>query len=401
MLPRFIKDKLTTALKISPSVLLTGARQIGKSTLSLSLYDNYMTFDDGDLKLQVKENPKGFLRNIEKPICLDEIQKVPNILEYIKIDIDNQRVNGDFLLTGSANILDNQEVKETLAGRIIELPLYPFCVKEKNKKDNNDLIKKLFDGDFKVIKYDYFDDLIFHILNGGYPEIIKLKTPLEKSLWFSSYISTYIERDARDLAELRDIDSFIKFVNVMATRSGTILNKSNLSSDIGCTNKTVENYLGIISRIYQGFLVKPYFDNIGKQFTKSPKFFMGDTGVLNHFLKIKTKQELIDSHYYGAIVETFIFNELLKHISFSEEIVDIFHYRTSDKKEIDFIIKNGNKILAIEVKSSANISKDDFKHIVDFQNRSKDDVIGIIFYTGDYTIELDNKLVAIPMSLFC
>lgn len=400
MLQRSIEKKLKTALKISPSVLLSGARQIGKSTLSLSLYDNYMTFDDGDLKLQAKENPKGFLKNIKKPICLDEIQKVPNILEYIKIDIDNDRKNGNFLLTGSANILDNKEVKDTLAGRIIELALYPLSMKEKKKKPDENIIQKLFNKNFKVKKYDYYDELISHILDGGYPEILKLSTPMEKSLWFSSYISTYIERDARDLGEIRDIDSFIKFVNVISTRSANILNKSNLSSAIGTTDKTIENYLGILQRIYQGFLVKPYFENTGKQFIKSPKFYIGDTGVLTHFLKIKNKQELLDSHYCGAVFETFVFNELLKHIGFSDENIEIFHYRTNDKKEIDFILKNGNKAIAIEVKSSSNIKKNDFKHIVDFQQRSKNEIHGIIFYAGDHVIELSDDLTAVPMSFF-
>lgn len=400
MLDRFIKEKLETALKISPSVLLSGARQIGKSTLSLDLYSNYLTFDDGDLKLQVKENPKGFLKNIEKPICLDEIQKVPNILEYIKIDIDNNRKNGNFLLTGSANILDNKEVKDTLAGRMIELSLFPLSVREKKQKPNIDLIEKLFNSDFKVEKYDYYDELISHILEGGYPEIIKLSTPMERSLWFSSYISTYIERDARDLAEIRDIDSFIKFVNVIATRSGTIFNRSNLSRDIGTTDKTTENFIGILQKIYQGFLIKPYYENIGKQFIKSHKFYLADTGLLTHFLKIKNKKEFLNSNYKGAIFETFIFSELLKNISFSKEDTQIFHYRTNDKKEIDFILKQGSKVVAIEVKSSSTIKKEDFKHIVDFRQRSSEDVIGVVFYAGEHIIELDPKLIAIPMSWF-
>jgi len=124
MLTRSITEKLQLALKISPVVLLNGARQIGKSTLSIQLFDNYLTFDDGELKLQAKENPKGFLRTLNKPVCLDEIQKAPKLLEYIKINVDQKRENGDFLLTGSANILDNKEVKDTLAGRLIELVLY-------------------------------------------------------------------------------------------------------------------------------------------------------------------------------------------------------------------------------------------------------------------------------------
>lgn len=400
MLTRSIREKLRLALKISPVVLLSGARQIGKSTLSIELLENYLTFDDGELKLQAKENPKGFLRTVNKPICLDEIQKAPRLLEYIKINVDQKRENGDFLLTGSANILDNKEVKDTLAGRIIELVLFPLSVKEKNNGAEDNVVDKLFNNNFKVKSYAYYDQLIEHILSGGYPEMLKLKAGLEKSLWFSSYISTYIERDARDLGEIRDIDNFIKFVNVISSRSAGILNKSSLSADIGITNKTTENYLAILQRIYQVFLVKPYFENIGKQFIKSPKLFLGDTGLLTHFIKVENKTDLLASHYCGAVFETFIFNELQKHLSYSHQDISMYHYRTHDAKEIDFILKCQSKIIAIEVKSSANIQKSDFRHIMDFQERSKHDVTGIVFYTGDRTIELSDHLVAIPMSYF-
>lgn len=401
MLDRSITKKLKVALKISPVILLSGARQIGKSTLSLSLFDNYLTFDDGELKLQAKENPKGFLRTLEKPVCLDEIQKAPLLLEYIKINVDQNRKNGDFLLTGSANILDNKGVKDTLAGRIIELVLYPLSVKEKNNLKNDNIVDKLFNHDFKVDTYDYYDRLIEHILSGGYPEMLKLKAGLEKSLWFSSYISTYIERDARDLGEIRDIDSFIKFVNVISTRSGCLLNKSSLSTQIGITNKTTENYLAILQQIYQVFLVKPYFENIGKQFIKSPKLYLGDTGLLTHFVKIETPKDLLESHYCGAVFETFVMTELQKHLSYSHHEYNLYHYRTNDAKEIDFILKYQSKIIAIEVKSSASVNKSDFKHIIDFQKKSKQEsVIGVIFYTGDRTIELSDTLIAIPMSYF-
>ncbi|WP_321469802.1 ATP-binding protein [Halarcobacter sp.] len=400
MFERSIKKRLEIALKISPCVLLSGARQVGKSTLSLKKFENYLTFDDGELKLLVQENPKGFLKNIEKPICLDEIQKVPHLLEYIKIDIDKNRKNGSFLLTGSANVLDNKEVKDTLAGRIIELDLFPLSLKEKNKKPNENIIDKLFKKDFKTLRREYYDELVQCILQGGYPEVLKFESSFEKSLWFSSYISTYIERDARDLGEIRDIDSFIKFVNIISTRSGTILKKSEISTTIGITDKTTENFLGILQKIYQGFLVKPYFENIGKQFVKSPKFYLSDTGVLTHILKIKTKEELLKSHYCGAVFETFVFNELLKHIKYFDDDIQIYHYRTNDKKEIDFILDNGFEKIAIEVKSSSNIKKENFKHIIDFQNRSKDKVLGIVFYTGENLIELDENLIALPMSFF-
>lgn len=399
MKKRTLESMLKIALKTFPVVLLNGARQVGKSTLALDSFKNYLTFDDGELRLYAKENPKGFLKNLELPICLDEIQKVPTILEYIKMHIDSNRINGDFLLTGSSNILDYKDSKDTLAGRLCELRLHPLSSKEKNDKPFENIIEKLLNRDFKLPKKDYSDEIINHILDGGYPEILELEG-LSKDLWFKSYIATYIERDARDLADIRDIDSFIKFVNILATRSGTILNKSSLSNDVGIKDITCENYLSIINRIYQATLLRPYFINIGKTFVKSPKVFFNDTGVLCSLLKINSKEQLINSPYSGQIYETYVFCELQKHISYLQKSAQIFHYRTNDKKEIDFIIEIDNKILAIEIKQSSSVKKDDFKHIIDLQNKIDKKCLGVVFYNGDVVIEFSDDLVAIPFGMF-
>ena len=399
MKKRTIESILKIALKTFPVVLLNGARQVGKSTLALDNFKNYLTFDDGELRLYAKENPKGFLKNLELPICLDEIQKVPTILEYIKMHIDSNRVNGDFLLTGSSNVLDHKDSKDTLAGRLCELRLHPLSSKEKNDKPFENVIEKLINRDFKLSYKDYCDEVINHILDGGYPEILELKG-LSKDLWFKSYIATYIERDARDLADIRDIDSFIKFVNILATRSGTILNKSGVSNDIGIKDITTDNYLSIINRIYQATLLKPYFINIGKSFVKSAKVFFNDTGVLCSLLRINSKEQLLNSPYSGQIFETYVFCELQKHLSYLQKSAQMFHYRTNDKKEIDFIIEIDNEILAIEIKQSSSVKKDDFKHIIDLQNKIDKKCLGIVFYNGDMVIEFSDDLVAIPFGVF-
>ena len=399
MKKRSLDSILKTALNTFPVVLLNGARQVGKSTLALEKFKNYLTFDDGELRLYAKENPESFLKNLDLPICLDEIQKVPTLLEYIKIHIDTNRKNGTFLLTGSSNVLDHKDAKDTLAGRLCELRLHPLSSKEKNNKPNENIIEKLQNRDFKLIKKDYSDEVIDHILDGGYPEILELEG-LSKDLWFTSYIATYIERDARDLADIRDLDSFIKFVNVLASRSGTILNKSSLSSDIGIKDITTDNYISIISRIYQVTLLKPYFVNIGKQFIKSPKIFFNDTGVLCSLLKINSKAQLLNSAYSGQIFETYIFCELQKHLDYLQKRTQIFHYRTNDKKEIDFIIEIDNEIFAIEVKQSSSVKKDDFKHIIDLQNRYDKNCLGIVFYNGEMVIAFSDDLVAIPFGIF-
>ena len=399
MKKRTLDNMLKTALATFPVVLLNGARQVGKSTLALEKFQNYLTFDDGELRLYAKENPKGFLKNLELPICLDEIQKVPTLLEYIKMHIDANRKNGDFLLTGSSNVLDHKESKDTLAGRLCELRLHPLSSKEKNDKPDENIIEKLVNRDFKLPKKDYSDEVIEHILDGGYPEILELEG-LSKELWFKSYIATYIERDARDLADIRDIDSFIKFVNILASRSGTILNKSSLSNDIGIKDVTTDNYLSIISRIYQATLLKPYFVNIGKQFVKSPKVFFNDTGVLCSLLRINKKEQLLSSPYSGQVFETYVFCELQKHLSYLQKSAQIFHYRTNDKKEIDFIIEVDNELLALEVKQSSSVTKDDFKHIIDLQKRYDKKCLGVVFYNGDMVVEFSDDLVAIPFGVF-
>lgn len=396
---RTLENILKVALNTFPVVLLNGARQVGKSTLALENFQNYLTFDDGELRLYAKENPKGFLKNLELPICLDEIQKVPTLLEYIKMHIDANRKNGDFLLTGSSNVLDHKDSKDTLAGRLCELRLHPLSSKEKNDKPDENIIEKLLNRDFKLPKKEYSDEVIEHILDGGYPEILELEG-LSKELWFKSYIATYIERDARDLADIRDIDSFIKFVNILASRSGTILNKSSLSNDIGIKDVTTDNYLSIISRIYQATLLKPYFVNIGKQFVKSPKVFFNDTGVLCSLLRINKKEQLLSSPYSGQVFETYVFCELQKHLSYLQKSAQIFHYRTNDKKEIDFIIEVDNELLALEVKQSSSVTKDDFKHIIDLQNRYDKKCLGVVFYNGDMVVEFSDDLVAIPFGVF-
>ena len=399
MKKRTLETILQIALDTFPVVLLNGSRQVGKSTLALEKFQNYLTFDDGELRLYAKDNPKGFLKNLDFPICLDEIQKVPTLLEYIKIHIDTNRKNGSFLLTGSSNVLDHKDSKDTLAGRLCELRLHPLSSKEKNNKPNENVIQKLLGRDLKLSKKDYSDEIIAHILDGGYPEILELEG-LSKDLWFTSYIATYIERDARDLADIRDIDSFIKFVNVLATRSGTILNKSSLSNDIGIKDITTDNYISIITRIYQATLLKPYFINIGKQFVKSPKIFFNDTGVLCSLLKINSKEKLLNSTYSGQIFETYIFCELQKHLSYLQKSAQIYHYRTNDKKEIDFIIEIDNEILAIEVKQSSSVKKDDFKHIIDLQNRYDKKCLGVVFYNGDIVVEFSDDLLAVPFGVF-
>lgn len=340
-----------------------------------------------------------------RPVILDEIQKVPNVLEGIKFEIDKNRMNGSFLLTGSANVLDMRSTKDTLAGCIIEVPMWPLSQKEIQHKPQENLIDNIFkqgveELTFKPVAYK---ELLKAIVLGGYPEIQRIESELGRKLWFDSYISTYVERDIRDVGELRDITAFIRFFNVLAPRSSGLLNKSDLANDTQLTGPTLNNYLGMLEMIYQIALLPAFNSNISKRFIKSPKFYMTDSGVLCHLLGIQTADDLHNSMYKGNVVETFVYCELLKHLSYANTRAKLFHYRTSDKKEIDFIIETNEQLLAIEVKSGLTITQESFKHISDLQNKSKKKVIGIVLYGGEHLLSFgdeEQQRYAMPLSVF-
>jgi len=405
MYKRSVKNILKEALEISPCVLLSGARQVGKSTLCLSLDREYRVFDNLTQREAAKYDPQGYIASLPKPITIDEIQKVPEVLEGIKLAIDKNRINGEFLLTGSANVLDMKKTKDTLAGRLIEIPMYPLSQKELHHKPEENIIDTLYIKGVEGLSIENisYTEVMQCILNGGYPEILKIDTQRGKSLWFNAYISTYIERDIRDVGELRDISAFIRFFNIVAPRSCGLINKSDLANEANLSEATVSNYLSMLEMIYQVSLLKPYTSNISKRFIKSSKFYMSDSGLLSHILGIGSVEELVESKHKGNIVECFVYSELQKHIGYSQTQPKIYHYRTNDKKEIDFIIEKGDKIFAIEVKSAQTIKYDAFKHIIDFQNKSNKEVVGIVFYGGEQSVFFgDDRYirVALPLSLF-
>lgn len=400
MFSRIITEKVKEALKYFPAVMITGARQVGKSTLSMSLLENYITLDDVSVYSSIKEDAYLFVKSLNPPITIDEIQKIPEILLAIKQSIDEYRVNGQYILTGSANILSFKSISDTLAGRIAIFELMPLSLKEINNEKEN-IIDILFSEDFKNFKYKKISDniVIETILMGGYPEIQKINSQYGRYLWFSSYISTYIERDIRIIGDLRHIDKFIKLFNVLASRSGNILNKTELSNSIDLDVKTVSNYLSLLELIYQTYMLKPYSTNFSKRFIKSGKLFFTDTGVLSHLLNIENKQDFLNSQYKGHIFETFVFSELLKSIKYSDKKTNFYYYRRTDKHEIDFILERNNKIIPIEVKFSKKITKNDFKHIKHAIETLKNIDYGFIFYMGDKLIPFGENLYAIPISI--
>jgi len=396
-LKRAIRKELEEYLKYFPVLLISGARQVGKSTLALNLgIENYITLDDINIYEMAKNDPKGFIENLEKPVIIDEAQRLPQLMITIKEYIDKERINGEFVLTGSASLQGFKNISDSLAGRIGIVELYPLSLKEKSQKEEN--IIDVFGGSLEAyILKKYERSVTEHILDGGYPEILKIDSQKAKYLWFSSYIRTYIESDARELANIRNLDKFIKMYRLCMIRSGNMFNKNELQKEAGLDNRTFDSYFAVMEHTYQLQKLQPFFKNQLKRLVKSPKIYATDTGVLNHLLQIGSQEEFEKSHYKGDIVETFIYDELLKANSSATKKVGLFYYRTSDKKEIDFILDYGEKIVAVEIKASKSVSKSDFKHIYHLQKEIPNSFDkGIVLYGGDVFLRLDEQMYAVP-----
>lgn len=405
MYKRSAENLLAEALNISPAVLLSGTRQVGKSTLSQQLHREYRVFDNLMDREAALHDPIGFIHHLPKPVTLDEIQKAPEVLEGIKLAIDQQRVNGHFLLTGSANVLDMKKAKDTLAGRLIEIPMWPLSQKEIRHQPDDNLVDHWFKqgvaglGSTDIAHRDLMQAMVL----GGYPEVLNIASERGRGLWFNAYISTYVERDIRDVGKLRDLSAFIRFFNTIAPKSCGLVNKSDLAKDADLSEATVNNYLSMLRMIYQIVLLPPYSANISKRFIKSPKLYMTDSGIFCHLLGITNGEALQTSRHRGDVVETFVLSELLKHISYSMTQPQLYHYRTSDKKEIDFILEKPDLLIAIEVKAAQSIKRDAFKHIIELQQKSSRRVLGLVLYAGERVLsfgEGEHERYAVPLGVF-
>jgi len=400
MFKRFLKPLTKELLSVSPAVLISGARQVGKSTLAMELFDNYILMDDITVRASAEDDPVSFIENLPKPVCIDEIQKMPQLFEVIKTCIDRRRSNGMFLLTGSASVLDMKGVGDTLAGRLIDLTMWPLSSRERTGNMVNP-VEQMVDQDIAAFVPEVSSSaIVSHILTGGFPEAVKIADARLRSFWFASYISTYIERDVRDIGEIRNVANFMRLVNILAARSASILKISELAGSSGLNEATVSNYLTLLEMVFQVRRVPAFAANFSKRFIKSPKIFFLDTGILCHLLGINTREQFYRSMHKGQLVETYVLSELVKHAGVAENRSAIYHYRTNDRKEIDFILETPAGIVAIEVKASAQVDKRAFRHIMDLQKKSDEFLRGIVFYLGDKVLSFGKELYAVPLSFW-
>jgi predicted AAA+ superfamily ATPase len=331
---RYVSRKLTEAAKEAarhfPALVLTGPRRSGKTTLLRKLFpaSQYVLLEDPDVQVRVRSDPRAFLEGLRPPVLFDEIQNTPELLDYVRTLIDlHPRRMGQWLFTGSQEAPLMRGVSESMAGRAAVLQLLPFSLGETAKVT---------------------------LLHGGFPEV--LARPKGRDLWFASYLQTYLERDVRSITNVRDLATFRRFLALLASRHGQILNKTDLAAPLGVSVPTIGEWLSILEVTGQIILVPPYFENFGKRLIKSPKMYVGDSGLACYLLGVTSSPELERSPFLGALFEGFIASEILKSQTERGRRKELYYFRDQQGLEVDFLIPRPNaKLWLVEAKAGKTV----------------------------------------------
>jgi hypothetical protein len=328
---RYVRRELESVIRDAcrhfPAVVLTGPRRAGKTFLLRKLFPRatYVLLEDPDVVARARSDPRGFLEELRPPVILDEIQHLPELTAYVRTRIDAApRALGRWLLTGSQEAPLMQGISESMAGRAAVLQLLPFSFRELGKWD---------------------------LLRGGYPEV--WDRPKAASLWFSSYLQTYLERDVRAISSLDDLPTFRRFLSLLAARHGQILNKTDLAGPLGVSVPTVSRWLHILEATFQILLVPPFYENFSKRLIKSPKLYWADPGLVCFLLGIDSQKQLERSPFLGTIFEGFAGAEILKNQVNCGKRRELYYFRDQQGLEVDFIVPGREQSLTlVEVKAS-------------------------------------------------
>ena len=385
-----------------PILLLTGPRQVGKSTLFKELFQpeyKYFSLDDPILKEQIINDPRLFLKNNSEKLIIDEVQYAPSIFPYLKMKVDENREDGMYLMTGSQAFVLMKNVSETLAGRVGILELQGISLREQfDIEFNSPFIPNdeyIAEREKKITEYT---NLWQRIHRGYMPELI-FNDRKKWEFFYSSYLQTYIERDVRDLINISDESKFLKFMISLASRSGELLNYGAVANEVGISNETVKRWVSVLRTSRIIYLLEPYYNNHLKRVIKTPKIYFMDVGLLAYLTKWPTPETLANGAKAGNIFETFVVSEIIKSY-LNAGIINppLYFYRDKDKKEIDLIIEEAEKIYPIEIKMSASPNKEMAKNFSVLKRKVDKEIgTGVIICQYDNKVYLSEDILVLPI----
>lgn len=398
VLPRLTARALSARLRVMPAVVVTGARQTGKSTLSVDLAPGkrqYYTLDDLDVQELARSDPAALMEG-SRPVTLDEVQREPRVLSAVKRSIDRERIPGRFLLTGSANLAMMQGVSESLAGRASYLTLWPMTRREQMGEGRCGLWDELFaapDDAWETLlspRSAQREDWQALARRGGFPTpALQIESDTDRAIWFDGYVRTYLERDLQALSSISALPDFRRLMRAACLRVGQLINQTELGRDVALPQPTVHRYLNLLEASYLLVRLPAYSVNRTKRLIKAPKLYWGDTGVALHLSGLDSPQ--------GAHLENLVLHDLLAWRDSRLEPAEIMYWRTSAGEEVDFVIEAGGKLLPVEVKASSRPRLHDAKHLLTFRAEyGKKALPGLLLHTGSHTEWLAPGVLAAP-----
>lgn len=407
MIERQARLRIAEAMRDSRVVLVAGPRQAGKTTLvrdlaAGSLSMSYVTLDEASARRAASEDPVGFVAGLDLPVVIDEVQRAPEVLLEVKRIVDRDPSPGQFLLTGSARVLSLPRVADALVGRVEPVTLWPISQSEVEGSTRN-LVDALFAAQPPSISAapGGSEAWLGRALAGGFPEARERQEGGRRDAWFSSYLETLVERDVRDLADIRAVDEVPALITLVASRSTGPLNIAGLASELRVSEASARRYLSLLRAVYALQRVPSWRRNLGRRATAAPKYQLVDSGLAAHVLSLDRDRVATDESLSGGLFESFARMELIKLAEWSEARPSVFHFRTrGGAREVDAVLeRRGGQIVGVEMKASASLSPRDFRGLEELrESRGDSFVAGVVIHAGEQTLPFGDRLWALPVS---
>ncbi len=435
LIPRFAARRLAEALTDSPSVLIHGPRQCGKTTLAQALCAPshlpgarsagiadadgrryaYLTLDDRAALAAASADPVGFVADLPPRVVLDEVQRAPELMSAIKVSIDRDRRPGRFVLTGSTNVLSLPRLADSLAGRMEIVRLHPLSQAEMSASRDAEhqaltterwtaqrrgFLDELFGDRFSTAPHQRLGhELAERICAGGFPAALARPQGRRRSRWYGNYIDTVTQRDVLDLARIKQLDVMPRLLAAAAAQTSGLFNVSRLAAPFQLSTPAIRDYLALLERLFVIELLAPWHSNRTKRLVKMPKLRLGDTGVACALLGTSPDALRADRELLGMMLETFVFGELRRQASWHDADLRFFHFRDRDGVEVDIVIEQGAaQIAGVEVKAAATVTESDFRGLRKLRNAVGDRfVCGVVLYDGEISASFGDRLHAVPI----